>query len=301
MRRAVWILPVGLEYERVLESLGRGGNEFHIIYSATNDDVGRAAEGFATRIKTYLEQGPFDVKGWWGVDVLDMPKCIQLLKHIVHDERAQGDDPIFRINVGTSSKIVTLAAFYVAAQDSPGSFELYYPTAKNYLIMDVVKSAEAVVKLRREGADTSSALDRLSKMVDSYATCGGTSRPEGGYNLVRVPVIPTQRLTRTQEAILRALHEQPMMESGSALAEILFADEGALGAKQLDGAKSTVSFALKELIKWDLVSTRQSGKKKEIRLTAAGELYVAVFLSPYPGAFLGPQLPIDEANVPGIS
>lgn len=278
MRREVWILPVGLEYDRVLESLKLGGRDVHILFSGTDDAVSSAAKGFAERVRAYLQQGPFSVRSFTGVNVLDMGACIRAIKHIVKAERAQNDDPLFRINVGTSSKIMTMASLYVAAQE-PFAFELHYPRAKNYVIMDVIEAAEALADAHTKGRSTERHVARLAEQIAAYRTSGGTTRQGEGYGMISIPVIPMQRLSRTQEAIMRALFsaDEPF-ESASALAEHLFDESTSLGAEKVEGAKSSVSFALQALFTLGLVEFVAEGKRKRVNLSDAGRLYCQVFL-----------------------
>lgn len=295
MRREVWILPVGLEYDRVLESLKLGGRDVHILFSGTEDGVSTAAKQFAERVKAYLEQGPFSVRSFSGVDVLDMGACIRALKAIVREERAANDDPLFRINVGTSSKIMTMASLYVAAQE-PFAFELHYPRAKNYVIMDVIEAAEALADAHFKGRSVEKHVERLAQQITAYRTSGGTTRQGGGYGMIPIPVIPMQRLSRTQEAIMRALHEMDEpFESASALAEHLFDESTALGAEKVEGAKSSVSFALQALFAANLVELRPDGKRKRVHLTPAGRLYCQVFLDDRAGG----AAPAKAAKVRG--
>jgi hypothetical protein len=278
MRREIWILPVGLEYDRVLESLKLGGRDVHILYSDTADGVSSASRGFAERVRAYLQQGPFSVRGFTGVDVLDLGACIRAIKAIVKLEREAGDDPLFRINVGTSSKIMTMASLYVAAQE-PFAFELHYPRAKNYVIMDVIEAAEALADASTKGRSVEKHIERLTQQIAAYRNSGGTTRQQGGYGMLSVPVIPMQRLSRTQEAIMRALFESDRsFESASALAEFLFEDSETLGAEKVQGAKSSVSFALQALLTFNLVELRPVRNRKEVHLSEAGRLYCQVFL-----------------------
>ena len=294
MTREVWILPVGLEYDRVLESLRRGGSEFHIIYSETTDGVSSAAQRYAEKVREYLESGPFKVKGYHGVDVLDLSACIRLLKSIVQKELDEGDEPVFKVNVGTSSKIVTMASLYVAAQ-SPDLFTLWYPKTKEYLIMELVERANQLAEARERGQDTTELVDSLTQFVRKYQQSGWTVRPSKGYEMISVPVIPLQELTSTQQLIVRTLAAEPY-ESASALAQSIFA-KGGTGAEGIDGAKSTVSFALQRLIAWDLVHQRAVGKRKELSLSSAGRLYFEVFLnSPQSSRNRGRTQPDETAS-----
>ncbi len=277
MAREVWILPVGLEYDRVLEALRLGGSEFHIIYSATPDGVSTAAQGFANKIRDYLNSGPFKVKGYHGVDVLDLNACIRQLRSIVEQEVAEGGDPVFRINVGTSSKIMTMASLYVAAQ-APDLFTLWYPKTKDYLIMEIIDHAKQIAEAHDRKEDTSALVHSLTEFVKRYQKSGWTVRPGAGYEMIRVPVIPIQELSPTQQVIIRALAQEESFESASSLAQAMFAQE-TTGAKGIEGAKSTVSFALQDLLAWNLVQQRAVGKRKELSLTEAGRLYYEVFLN----------------------
>lgn len=278
MTREVWILPVGLEYDRVLEALRLGGREFHIIFSDTPDKVSSAAQGFAEKIRDYLETGPFQVKGYHGVDVLDLNACIRKLRSIVEAELAEpGEPPVFRVNVGTSSKIMTMASLYVAAQ-SPELFTLWYPKTKDYLIMEIIERARQIAEAHDKQKDTSELVDSLTSFVKRYQKSGWTVRPGSGYEMLRVPVIPIQELSATQMVIIRALAQEESFESASSLAQAMFAQE-TTGARGIEGAKSTVSFALQDLLAWNLVQQRAVGKRKELSLTEAGRLYYEVFLN----------------------
>lgn len=271
---------MGLEYDRVLESLRLGGREFHILYSNSKDGVSDASLFFAGRVRDYLQSGPFSVKSFRGVNVLDLATCIRLLKSIVREERAEpGEAPRFLINVGTSSKIMTLASLYVAALE-PEDFELYYPQAKDYTIMEIVEKAEKLAgSLEKGHRPTKADLDELVDIVARYRKNGATSKVRTGYEMISVPIVPIQRISGTQEIILKVLNEsENPFESSSALADTLFKRGDALGATQADGARSTVSFALQSLVRLNLAQQRQVGKRKEISITEAGRLYCEVFL-----------------------
>lgn len=275
MKRVVWILPVGLEFERVLASLNQGGNEFYVFYSKTDHKVGSEAQRFAEKVRDYLEAGPFTVKGYEGIDVLDLSACISAFREVLKAEQAEGDDFVLRVNIGASSKIVALAALYAASRE-PATFEIYYPRAENYLIMDIVGEVERVLEGIPEDGEQD--LSRLRQLVDKYHKFGWTTRSDEGYELQSVPIIPMQELSGIQQSILKVLQgEGGMVESSGELAGKLF-EAGLTDAAALEGARSSVSFALRDLRDWKFVETESVGRRKRVILTPAGRLYHEIFI-----------------------
>lgn len=266
-----WILPVGLEFERVLAPLGEGGDTFYLLYSEGEGPVSREARGFAERVRDYLESGPFEVEGFYGVDVLDLRECSRVLKEISTMGTAE---TTYSINIATSSKIMTLAALYVASRN-PEQFNLYYPRAPNYLIVDIVQKCKEVIFKKEKDGDIKESLDEMQDLIKSYEKRGWTTKGGGSYESFRVPVLPMQDLSETQLALLQELEESGGgYDSASKLAESLFGRGGVLGAEKLSGAKSTVSYTLSDLEDWGLVSREQNGRGRKVEITDSGRLYL---------------------------
>lgn len=273
-REEAWILPIGLEYDRVIECLAQGGRVFHLVHGEPVDDsyVNREAARFAEEVYDYLSRGPYEVHEPVGVDVLDLNEVSKVLKKIIKDELERNRD--ININVASSSKIVSLASLYVASMH-PDRVQLFYPKTDNYLILDIMATVE---KLVEDELPQDEAIGELRNVYEQYQEHGWSSSFS---ETLEIPVVPFRDLSKTQSAVLLELYsrEDHAFESLSALTEAIHANpEYGVDWKDGKAGRSSVTYAVNELLEVDLVEKTSGGREKRIKIRPSGELYVEVFL-----------------------
>jgi len=269
--RIVTIVPVGLEYDRALVDLR--GEKFYLIHGrprGKEDWVNRHAKMFCERVADYLTQSMKEVRGPYEIDVLDMAQCVTLLKELVKEETRIDPSSRIRINVGTCSKIMALAASSVASLYNR-NVELYYPKTRRYIVL------EMLARIDETGGPPHSRSEVFKRMLSEFRQHGLTRGAGfGSYQVVSVPAVPYQEPTRVQRDILNAFRQQERFRSVKDLVEFLMKRRGKIDSRR--GFRSSVSYALGPLVDLGIVRASREGTETRLELTDAGRLYCLLFL-----------------------
>ena len=263
-KRIPMICPVGLEFDRVIAGIHLYPVNFiHIVHSFPGNSenvvaVDKEAQNFATKI----DENPYFKSQRHPTNVLDLNECILTLKKILEIEK--DSDKIY-INVGTSSKIFTIASIYVASLE-PNKIHLFYPQAGSYIVMeiiDLIKSALNDGLNKYEG--------QLNELIHEYENHGWTTsgnEERYDFNIIDVPVIPFKRLTKTQINILNCLVVNQKFDSVKDL------------ISSLDNKfpPQSISRSLRQLQDLGLVVVSGKTREKQISITQSGMIYKQTFL-----------------------
>ena len=257
------ICPVGLEFDRVIAGIHfYPVNFIHIIHSRpVNDEkaVDKEAQSFAEKI----DENPYFNSQRHPTNILDLSECIKTLQEIINLEKEA--DKIY-INVGTSSKIFTIASIYVASIE-PNRIHLFYPQAGSYIVMEIIDLIKIALK---EGLDKYE--NQLNDLIYEYENHGWTtSNKEDRYdfNMIDVPVIPFKPLTKAQKNILNSLYENKKFASTRDLISSL--DDTQIPPQ-------SISRSLHQLQDLGLVIVSGKTREKQISITSAGTVYKQTFL-----------------------
>ena len=257
------ICPVGLEFDRVIAGIQLYPVNFiHIVHSQSIDDekaVDKEAQNFAEKI----ENNPYFRSQRHPTNILDLGECIATLQKIIEIEKEA--EKIY-INVGTSSKIFTIASIYVASQ-YPNRIHLFYPQAGSYIVVEILDLIKKVIK---EGLDKYE--NELKELVDAYENHGWTkSNKEERYDfdIIDVPVIPFKPVTKTQKNILNSLFVNKKFDSIKDL--ILSLDD-------VNIPPQSISRSIHQLQDLGLVTVSGKTREKQISITPAGIIYKQTFL-----------------------
>lgn len=262
-KRIPMICPVGLEFDRVIAGIqSYPVNFIHIVHSYPIEDekaVDREAQNFAKK----MEKNPYFRSQRHPTNILDLGECIETLKRILEIEKKA---EIIYINVGTSSKIFTIASIYVASLE-PNRIHLFYPQAGSYIVVELLDLIKTALK---EGLDKHE--DDLKELIHKYENHGWTkSNKEDRYDfdIIDVPVIPFKPLTKSQKNILNSLFKNKNFDSIKDLIS-------SLDDKHIP--PQSISRSLRQLQDLGLVTVSGKTRKKQISITSAGIIYRQTFL-----------------------
>ncbi|MCK4796402.1 MAG: hypothetical protein KAT05_03420 [Spirochaetes bacterium] len=261
--RVPMICPVGLEFDRVIAGIQKFPVNFiHIVHSYTIDGkkaVDKEAQSFAKKIN----DSPYFKSQTHPTNVLDLSDCIKTLKKIMEIEKETEN---IYINVGTSSKIFTIASIYIASLE-PNRIHLFYPKAGSYIVMEIVDLIKKALK-----GDLNEYKDQLSNLVHEYENHGWTTsdrEDKYSFDIINVPVIPFKPLTKTQMKILNSLYISAKFDSIKEL--ILSLDDNNVPPQ-------SISRSIRQLQDLGLVKTSGKTREKQLSITSAGMIYIQTFL-----------------------
>ena len=261
--RIPMICPVGLEFDRVIAGIqSYPVNFIHLVHSYPIDGekaVDKEAQTFATKIN----ESPYFRSETHPTNILDLGDCIKTLKKILDTEKEA--ERIY-INVGTSSKIFTIASIYVASIE-PNRIHLFYPKADSYIVMEIIDLIKTALK---EGL--SKYESQLHELIHEYENHGWTtSGREDRYNfdMIDVPVIPFKPLTKTQLNILKSLYNNIQFDSIKDLISSL--DDNKVPPQ-------SISRSIHQLQKLGLIMVSGKTREKQISITESGIIYQQTFI-----------------------
>lgn len=256
------ICPVGLEFDRVIAGIHKYPVNFiHIVHSYAVDGekaVDKEAQNFAKKI----DENPYFKSQTHPTNILDLGDCIKTLKKILDIEKEA--EKIY-INVGTSSKIFTIASIYVASME-PNRIHLFYPKAGSYIVMEIIDLIKTAL---RDGLNKYK--DKLNDLVDDYENHGWTTSAREdrySFDIIDVPVIPFKPLTKTQIKILNSLYKNKKFDSIKNLIS-------SLDDKRIP--PQSISRSLRQLQDLGLVKVSGKTREKQLSITPAGIIYLQTF------------------------
>lgn len=262
-KRIPMICPVGLEFDRVIAGIHfYPVNFIHIVHSCpVNGEkaVDKEAQNFAEKI----DENPYFNSQRHPTNILDLSECIRTLHKIIDLEKEA--DKIY-INVGTSSKIFTIASIYVASIE-PNRIHLFYPQAGSYIVMEIIDLIKIALK---EGLDKYE--DQLNGLIYDYENHGWTTSDKEDrydFDMIDVPVIPFKPLTNAQKNILSSLYKNKTFAS---IRDLI----SSLDDKQIP--PQSISRSLRQLQDLGLVMVSGKTREKQISITSAGVVYKQTFL-----------------------
>lgn len=263
-KRIPMICPVGLEFDRVIAGIQiYPVNFIHIVHSYPIDDkkaVDKEAQNFATKINN----SPYFRSETHPTNILDLSDCIKTLRKIIDIEK---DAEKIYINVGTSSKIFTIASIYVASIE-PNRIHLFYPKADSYIVMEIIDLIKTALK---DGL--SKYESQLYELIHEYENHGWTTSGKEdrySFDMIDVPVIPFKPLTKTQINILKSLYENIKFSSIKDL------------ISSLDNKKippQSISRSIRQLQDLGLIIVSGKTREKQISITESGKIYQQTFIN----------------------
>lgn len=198
LTRIIQIVPVGYEYDRVIEGvLMHPCNVIYLLKSfkeiENEFDPDKRMIEHAEKYVLKLEQHFIETRICTPIVVeailIQLEPLIEELCKIIQEEIYEAGAEEIWINISTSTKIFVSAAMYV------GSFmhdyvRLFYIDASHYIIDDLF--------------DPAISKDEIMKKYEEYGMT--IKKNKDSYKNVDVPLYPTEILSEPKEQILQALH-----------------------------------------------------------------------------------------------
>lgn len=268
IKRNVMVSPIGLEKERILAGFKKFGTTIaYLIQSEekTGEEkrLAKTVRSFANELKNLLEKTKEKVN-LVDVNITDLKQCIIILKKIVKTEIEKECNEMY-INISTSSKIFTIAAIYIAGLH-PQFINLFYVRTTNYLIQDFIE----ILDDNNAFIDTQDFLNKLRKLKKEYEDNGWT---KGKFEVKLIPSLPFKRFTQFQLDIFNELIKHENSIKMKDLIKNL--KETELKERSF---RSKLSYALKDLIDYNMVKKIKEGNQVSLSLTEIGEIFSKILL-----------------------
>ncbi len=188
----IHIIPIGLDSpDRFVEGFKRYPPSKVIFVLGSGDNPEEIA---AEKIKEEVEgkMGSYEKRETRNLDLFTFSSALRGLFNLIEEHNEK--DATFYINVSSSTKIVTQAA-YMAAALSEANVHLYYVRAKNYL------STQILTALQKENKeDLLEFMGELEKSKRVYLS-------KGARDIVGIPVLKMKRPSEEDLEILEKIKE----------------------------------------------------------------------------------------------
>ena len=267
MERRVLISPIGLEFARILDGIGKYPSE--VIYllrdeEQETDDLARqelisATRSFSESLQRSIQYLNLEVHELTsGVQLSSAESCIKILKTIISNENTSSQSPEFFINVSTATKNFALAAYLIAAYFQPTIIvHIFYLRTSNYTILKLF-STNDIVTVREE-----------------YKKNGSSSGP---FTVEEIPVFPLAPVTSEMAKLLTVLQTEVTFPSIGAVLSRLVPGFETWDLKSQKSTRMRYNYVLRKLERLKLVGIQKQKHNFKIALTETGKLFCHVLV-----------------------
>lgn len=262
MKRIIMISPVGLEKDRVLAGFKKfGATNVYLIQSEEKENseknLADTVRRFAKDLGNYLEK-IMDRVIIEEANITDLKSCLSVLKTIINRE-IENESKMIYINISTSSKIFAISAIYIAGL-YPNLVIPFYVKTSNYIIQEImtILNNEELMK------NTEKCITELNRIKDEFEKSGWT---KGDYIINLIPALPFKRLTDFQKNVFNELIEVNKIKIQDLINNL---KSGKIKERSF---RSKLSYALRDLINYGLISKSREGREVALNLTEIGEIF----------------------------
>lgn len=289
MGETVHIIPVGFDFQRLVQPIAQGNLEadrIQLLHSAreSSDEeaqelAGRMVERLQDTFSTILGK---TVNVQSVEDIFEFEDAYPLAYEMIENEIEDGNE--VWVNISSMPRTVAFAfasaanTLVVETPERREKIHTYYVSPEEYLVTRMIKELREEQDFLRNLADehdeAQERLETISELVEDVTQSGvtkGARKMNGGLH-VEFPAVPASELHQFEKTILHFLDEIERTESISALARRLSnrLDEEV----DSDSFKSKVQYNIKQLEEKGFITRIQEKNRHVTELSTMGRLWV---------------------------
>jgi hypothetical protein len=289
MRKKIHIIPVGFDFQRLVQPITQGkleADEIYLLHSSRESSekeaqhlaermVERLEETFGTILGKKVERKSID-------DIFGFEEAYPMTYEMIQDHVDQGNE----VWVNISSMPRTIAFAFASAANSlvvekphlRNQVHTYYVSPEEYLVTRMIQELreekEFLDSIREDSTEAEGRYEQISDIVDDVDQNGVTkgAKQMNGDLHVEFPTVPSSDLHDFEKTVLQFLYDIEKTESTSELARKL-ADE--LGEEvDQDSFKSKVQYNVKKLDEKGFIKRTKEENRTITELGTMGKLWV---------------------------
>lgn len=289
MNKKIHIIPVGFDFQRLVQPISQGdleADEIYLLHSSRESSeketqhlaermVERLEETFDTILGKKVERKSID-------DIFGFEEAYLMAFEMILNHVDQGNE--VWINISSMPRTVAFAfasaanSLIVEKPDLRNQVHTYYVSPEEYLVTRMIRELREerrfLDSIREENAKAEERYERISNIVDDVDQNGVTkgAKPMNGGLHVEFPTVPSSNLHDFERTILHFLYDIEKTESTSELARKL-SDE--LGEEvDEDSFKSKVQYNVKKLDEKGFIKRTKEENRTITELGTMGKLWV---------------------------
>lgn len=294
MREIVHIIPVGFDFQRLIQPITQGNLEadriqlLHSTRESSEEEAGdEEAQELAGRMVERLQETFSTILGKTVEtrsvsDIFEFEVAYSLAYDMIEKEVEEGNE--VWVNISSMPRTVAFAfasaanTLVVETPEHRDAIHTYYVSPEEYLVTRMIKELREERNFLRSLADehdeAQGRLETISDLVDDVTESGvtkGAKKMNGGLH-VEFPAVPSSELHQFEKTILHFLDEIERAESISALARRL--------SDRLDeevdsnSFKSKVQYNVKQLEEKGFLTRTKEKNRHVTELSTMGRLWV---------------------------
>lgn len=285
------IIPVGFDFERLIQPISQGGLQADrvLLLRADGDEEDDGAAELANQMYDKLHE---DFDRVLGADVerrsieniYDYSELYAFAFELFQEELEQGAE----VYVNISSMPRTVAFAFATAADAliietPEYRDLlhtYYVSPENYAVLDlldILRDELEFLERKQSEIDDQEFSDRISEVEDGIedvmegGVTEGAKEMEDGNPYVEFPAPPVAEVSDIQKQILYYLNDSEPVDSISKVAK---GHAGTFDLDYSDSHRSKVKYNIDKLEESGYIRLVESGNSHQVELTKMGRLWV---------------------------
>lgn len=289
MSKKVHFIPVGFDFERLVQPIAQGrleADEIYLLYSSRESGkkeaqelaermVDRLEETFSTILGKKVERIPVG-------DIFRFEDAYPMAYEMIQDHVNQDED----VWVNISSMPRTVAFAFASAANSlvvekphlRDQVHTYYVSPEEYLVTRMIKELrkeqnflEQIKEENHEAQERYKQVSKIIKDIDQSGVTKGAKKMNGGF-YVEFPTVPNSDLHDFEETILYFLYQVGKTESTAELARKL--SKEIENETDQDSFKSKVQYNVKKLEEKGFINRTREKNRTATELGTMGELWV---------------------------
>ncbi len=289
MGNKIHIIPVGFDFQRLVQPIAQGNLEADQIYilHSSRESSDKEAQELAARMVERLEDTFQTILGKTVEvkavnNIFEFENAYPKAYKMIQKEVKAGNE--VWINISSMPRTVAFA-FASAANtltienpDKRNQIHTYYVSPKEYLVTKMIKELknerDFLQDLAKENPEAEDRLNKISDLVEEVTENGvtkGAKEMKDGLH-VEFPAVPTSELNDFEQTLLTFLSETGATESTSELARKLQKTQ----QEDVDeeSFKSKVQYNVKNLDKKGFIDRNKNKNRYITKLSTMGELWV---------------------------
>jgi hypothetical protein len=280
----VHIIPVGLEYDRVIKPLFKDftvQKAYLLIHEPKKNERNFGIQQVAVnRFLKSIKQVPIEWEDVY-LNIYDFNEAFKIVYNLINKEVKAGN-PVY-INISSASKIMQVALTMAALLNKEhGDVEIFYVEPERYYEGELIDTLLELLDKKADEKKTIGHLKELAKAIETHGMAAGES------GIHEFPPFPVATVNDIESKMLRIIKEKNGGSSryNEKISNDITKPDGVNSIKEMkelldqkighETPRSNVKYYLDNLQKMGLVRTEREKKELKIRLTKVGELFADV-------------------------
>jgi hypothetical protein len=277
----VHIIPVGLEYDRVIKPLFKDftvQKAYLLIHDTKSNkrNFGEQQKAVTKFLKS-IKQVPIEWEEIY-LDIYDFNETFKTVYKLINRESRAGN-PVY-INISSAPKILQMALTMAALLNKEhGDVELFYVEPERYYEGELIDTLLELTDKKADEKKIVGRLKELAKEIETHGMAAGESR------IHEFPPFPIADITKIESDMLGIIKDKNEISRSDIenISQSVNESSGVNSIKEMkelldrkighETPRSNVKYYLDNLQKMGLIKTERDKKELKIQLTKVGELF----------------------------